>query len=45
MTVRLLPWLGLAVALALATMPAWRVMWAGANPSVEALLALRCAPP
>lgn len=44
-TRRLLPWLGLAAALGLATMPAWRVMWAGANPSLDELLALRCAPP
>lgn len=40
---RLLPWLALAAALGLATMPAWRVM-VSPDLTVEDLLALRCTP-
>ncbi len=42
---RVLPWLGLAAALGVATMPAWKVLLLGVEPSLEELLALRCAPP
>lgn len=41
---RALPWLALAVGLALATMPAWRVLAFGVRVRVEDLLQIRCLP-
>jgi hypothetical protein len=40
-----LPWLILAGALVLATMPAWRPLVFGVTPTLEDLLNLRCPPP
>ncbi|WP_407523980.1 hypothetical protein [Methylobacterium oryzisoli] len=39
-----LPWLVLGLGLAAATSPAWRPLAFGVSPSLDALLALRCAP-
>ncbi|MBE7201820.1 MAG: hypothetical protein INR70_29010 [Parafilimonas terrae] len=39
-----LPWIVLAAALTLATMPAWRPLLVGVAPSLDDLLAIRCRP-